>query len=652
VRAAGSSGKTALYYAAANGHVDTVAVLLSDGGWNPAQQGGLLALHVAAQRGHTEVLQVLLDYRANVAATTADGTTALHLAAKQGRTAAARVLVEAGADAQAADSAGSTALCLAAAKGHADTLSVLLSAVGLHKARDDGLFALHTAAKRGHLGEMQLLLDHGADVDAAATKPAQDFAAAEGKSSWAALAVPTALHLKGATALHVAALAGHRSAAQLLLRAGAKVDAADSLGRTALFCAALGGYADIAALLLSAAASVDKPTQNSGMLPLHAAAYLGRTETLQVLLDAGADVQATATETLTDCKDTAALHFAAHRGHAAAAQLLMDAGADVQAADSFGCTALHYAALHGQTDVVPVLLHAGATVDAVSATGETPLLCAVTKGHFAVVDLLLLAGADPNVADNNGTRPLQAAVVRHDVAMLLRLLQANADCNAPTEPLDVGESLLVVAAAFDSVAVVEALLAAGARSSIGGAFGHDALEAAVDLDEHAVPQVAMVVALLSRDHAAPSVAATRAALLSTMQTGLYDISARLLLHLHQAAQQQGINQDDAVLPVYAAQPVQDRDSDERARTSLALLHTWTADTAGTAATHTELAGQEQEVVAVTRGAQALMMQIAAARAAMRVAGPVRRFCKLQSLQRASDAARASVLQPAAATAPT
>jgi hypothetical protein len=273
---------------------------------------------------------------------------------------------------------------------------------------------------------------------------------------------------------------------------------------------------------------------------------------------------------------------------------------------------LHAAAVRGHTAVLRVLLDHGAPVDAVSAAGALSLLLAAEHDHLAVVDLLLLAGADPNMADASGMLPLQVAVEREDITLLQRLLQANADCNASSVS---GHSLLAVAAAYDSVAVVEALLAAGARSSsINEEFGHDALEAAVDLVNHSEPQVDMVVALLSRDHAAPSVAATRAALLSTMQTGLYDISARLLLHLHQAAHQEGISQDDAVPPVYDAQPVQHRSSDERACTSLALLHAWTADTADTAAARAELAGQEQEVVAVRQGARDLMVQTAASQA--------------------------------------
>jgi ankyrin repeat protein len=558
------------------------------------------------------VLGVLLDHRADVAAaTTAAGITALHLAAGFGHLATTHLLLDAGADVQVEDDSGRTPLYYAAANRHAATVNLLQTAVRANAVQHDGLFPLHAAAQQGNSAMVQELLSQGAHINAVASKALDLEVSTPPLDSSTA---PT-----GHTTLHLAAGLGHAMIAQLLVDAGADVEATDSLGRTALYYAAVNGHADTVAVLLSAGSM--NTAQPGSLPPLHAAAKGGHTAVLQVLLDYGADVDA-ATDSTEEPVGTpagaTALHNAAVNGHTAAIQLLVDAGADVQATESSGCTPLYLAAMNGYADttaellsagacvntarqdgftplhaaaewghpaVLRVLLDDGAAVDVSSATGETPLLLAAQQGRLAVVDLLLLAGADPNVADNSGLRPLQVAVENQDVTLVRRLLQANADCNAPTAPLDMGDSLLAVAAAYDSVAVVEALLAAGARSSSIDEFGHDALQAAVDMDEHAEPQLDMVVALLSCEHAAPSVDATRAALVSTMQTGLYDISARLLLHLHQAAQQEGFSQENVVAPVYDAEPVQDRSRDERARTSLALLHAWTVDAAGTAATH-------------------------------------------------------------------
>jgi ankyrin repeat protein len=59
----------------------------------------------------------------------------------------------------------------------------------------------------------------------------------------------------GSTPLHTAARVGSTAIAQLLLAAGAPVDAKDGLGRTPLWVAAENGSADVAALLLAAGAT-------------------------------------------------------------------------------------------------------------------------------------------------------------------------------------------------------------------------------------------------------------------------------------------------------------------------------------------------------------------------------------------------------------
>ncbi|KAG8233136.1 hypothetical protein J437_LFUL010366 [Ladona fulva] len=73
------------------------------------------------------------------------------------------------------------------------------------------------------------------------------------------------------------------------------------------------------------------------------------------------------------------LHWAADRGNAEAVQLLVDAGADVNFKDSEGQTALHYAVSCGHAEVVKILLKAGCSPDAVDNDGEKPLDLANSK---------------------------------------------------------------------------------------------------------------------------------------------------------------------------------------------------------------------------------------------------------------------------------
>mmetsp|Transcript_40033 Transcript_40033/g.129604 ORF Transcript_40033/g.129604 Transcript_40033/m.129604 type:complete len:254 (-) Transcript_40033:140-901(-) len=65
------------------------------------------------------------------------------------------------------------------------------------------------------------------------------------------------------------------------------------------------------------------------------------------------------------------LHVAAERGHPALVELLIKAGADLNAADGAGATPLHLAARAGQAKVVLSLLRAGADPSRIDADGRT-----------------------------------------------------------------------------------------------------------------------------------------------------------------------------------------------------------------------------------------------------------------------------------------
>jgi ankyrin repeat protein len=90
--------------------------------------------------------------------------------------------------------------------------------------------------------------------------------------------------------LGLAAFFGHTDVAQLLLAHGAEVNAASQNDQMVmpLHSAAAGQHPELARMLLAAGADVNA-RQESGFTPLHSAAQNGHTELVQVLLDAGAD---------------------------------------------------------------------------------------------------------------------------------------------------------------------------------------------------------------------------------------------------------------------------------------------------------------------------------------------------------------------------
>lgn len=96
---------------------------------------------------------------------------------------------------------------------------------------------------------------------------------------------------EGWTPLLRAAAAGHHNAARMLLARGANPSCVDQLGHTALHLAVMSGAATCVAELAVGEACAKK--DNNGETPLHKAARYGFEECAQVLLDKGADINAT-----------------------------------------------------------------------------------------------------------------------------------------------------------------------------------------------------------------------------------------------------------------------------------------------------------------------------------------------------------------------
>jgi ankyrin repeat protein len=250
----------------------------------------------------------------------------------------------------------------------------------------------------------------------------------------------------GSTALMHAAASGTVTIMQMLVDAGADVNAKNSRAATALHWAA-GDEAKVKLLLLNGAAVNARTVE--GRTPLYAAATMpGGTASVRHLLEAGADVNAATLIGATPL-------FPAVNVSAEMTKLLLDKGADANRATLSGVTPILFTR---DAAVVQLLLGHGADVHARSKVGETALMDAAARGDLAAARLLVERGAEVNAADHRGYTPLIfAAHYDGDAVELVRLLLARgADIHAKAD----GETALSLAARRGETEVTKVLRAA------------------------------------------------------------------------------------------------------------------------------------------------------------------------------------------------
>lgn len=156
-----------------------------------------------------------------------------------------------------------------------------------------------------------------------------------------------------------AASRGDVEAVRELIARGEDVNAAQGDGMTALHWAARRGDDGMARLLLDAGARPGAVTRLGDYTPLHLAAELGHAQVTEHLLEAGAPHGA---ETTTGLR---AIHFAASAGSVETVQTLLERGADVNDVDgSRRRTPLLFATAANRLPVMRLLLERGADVSA------------------------------------------------------------------------------------------------------------------------------------------------------------------------------------------------------------------------------------------------------------------------------------------------
>ncbi|GFR62300.1 poly [ADP-ribose] polymerase [Elysia marginata] len=209
---------------------------------------GRRPIHYAAGCSSPDTLNLLLKWSANISDTDSTRRIPLHYAIEANRSENVKVLLEHNKKA-----------------GVIDLFAEQFGAGGVNRRTPDSLTPLHYVAKHGFLEIAELLLKHGAEVNA-----------------------KLSVSEKQSTPLMLASASGHLTMARLLVQHGAVVEQQDRMGCTALTYACKNGATSVLTYFLRLGARADRP-DNSGNTPVHYAAAYGWLLTMRTLLDAGVD---------------------------------------------------------------------------------------------------------------------------------------------------------------------------------------------------------------------------------------------------------------------------------------------------------------------------------------------------------------------------
>lgn len=355
----------------------------------------------------------------------------------------------------------------------------------------DGLTALHIAAKRGLVKAARTLIEAGAGISMQDKDERQPLhqACVEGKRDVAELLITkgadiNARHDEGGTPLDEACWQGHIDIVALLLERRVDTNVLDDAGWSPLYTAATYGHERVVERLLRKDKSrLDFRHKGDNWTALHAAAYYDHEATVDILLKEGAKLDILDNERRTplmtatrrkheggmrkllcpqpeqknlqletrDDEGQTPLMWAAVSGFLAGVRLLSDAGANCNTRSDTAATPIITASCRRYREIVLALLEPKklTEVDAQDEGGRTALHSAILRGHIKVVELLLKHKADVRIKDKEGRQALHFASIQGNEAVLKMLLRTEAGQQVDIRDNDDMTPLHVASAAGD-----------------------------------------------------------------------------------------------------------------------------------------------------------------------------------------------------------
>ncbi len=348
-------GATPLHVAAWHGHWEPIEILIDNGADIDAlEENGRSPLHLAVYNEKMEVIRLLLENEADPDIKDIEGNTALHWMVEEGNSEIVRLLIEYGADVNMknkfnqrpfdlANIAGNmeiawllllngarsqdnrTPLHIVAEKGpdalkyffentdagdvnlrdnrgntplhyavHDSDATEMLLGKGAdpNLSNEDGNTPLHLASRRGDKEVVRCLLKAGANVRLHNNEDNRPVDIAIQQNSYLLVHIFYELGTelgRGRSALHLAALNWRLYAIEQLIENGLDVNEQDRNGATPLHLGAESHY--VVGILLENGADPNIADEN-GQTPLHIAASHNAMETVEMLVEAGAELDA------------------------------------------------------------------------------------------------------------------------------------------------------------------------------------------------------------------------------------------------------------------------------------------------------------------------------------------------------------------------
>ncbi|KAL8839664.1 MAG: hypothetical protein Q9176_004271 [Flavoplaca citrina] len=355
------------------------------------------ALQVAASFGNLGIVELLLEHGAHVNTNAVgDYGSTLQAACFSGNKAVVELLLQWGAEVNARGGDYEYPIIAAAAEGRGGIVELLIdheAYVNVNKVKGDNTPLLVLAGSTLSKETMELLLNHGADIESVSEQ--------------------------GTTVLIAAAASRDSEGVSMLLDKGANIYAWDSEYGTALHAAASEGDGECCTMLIQHGAQVNRQC-GPWNTALQAAAQAGDLETLEILLEADADVH------LSGGKFGSALQAAAFSGSLVCLEALMNEGASVdQEGGKYG-TPLQAAAYAGDHECLLALKDAGSNVNYSGGKYGCAMQAAASKGHTDCFQTLMEAGAGLHLQGGKYGTVLQAAVYANSVGIVTKLLEHQA----------------------------------------------------------------------------------------------------------------------------------------------------------------------------------------------------------------------------------